>query len=86
MEEIIVIGITVQELRDLIYRCVQESIQEHLKMEPKEDDSLLIVDEVAKYLGVSKVTIHVWEKEGKLPFHRMGRRVYFKKSEILKGF
>ena len=86
MEEIIMIKMSVQELKDLISKCVQECLQEHLKQAPPEDDTLLKIDAIAKYLGVSKVTIHTWKKQGKIPFHRMGRRVYFKKSEILKGF
>jgi excisionase family DNA binding protein len=37
---------------------------------------------VANYLKCSKQTIHNLKKEGVLPFYRLGRKVYFKKSEI----
>lgn len=64
-----------------------EAPNEQYKTAPKEEEeTLLTVEEVAEYLEVSKVTIHTWKREGKLPFYRMGRRVYFKKSEILRGF
>jgi len=53
---------------------------------PELDERLLNVEEIAEYLGVSKVTIFTWKREGKLPFHRLGRRVFFKESEILKGY
>jgi len=86
MEEIIMIKMSYQQLKDLIRSCIQEYLQEHLKQAPPEDNTLLKIDAIADYLGVSKVTIHSWKKQGKIPFHRMGRRVYFKKSEILKGF
>jgi len=74
------------ELKDLISQSVRECLQKYLKIEPPEDDRLLKIGEIVEYLGVSKVTIYNWKKQGKIPFHRMGRRIYFKKSEILKGF
>jgi len=86
MEEIIMTKMSHQELKDLISQCVQECLQEHLIQAPPEEETLLTVEEIAEYLGVSKVTIYSWKKEGKLPFYRMGRRVYFKKSEILRGY
>lgn len=87
MKEYILIKMSVQELKDLVSECVSEAMNEHFKSEPQpKDEALLKTDEIAKYLGVSKVTIHTWKREGKIPFHRLGRRIYFKKSEILKGY
>jgi len=39
--------------------------------------------ELSAELGVSLVTLTDWMKKG-LPFLRLHRRVYFKKSEVLK--
>jgi len=39
--------------------------------------------ELATELGVSLVTLTDWMKKG-LPFLRLHKRVYFKKSEVLK--
>jgi len=54
--------------------------------EPELKSGLLDTDELSKYLGVSMAMIQIWMKEGKLPFYQIGRRSYFKKSEILKGY
>jgi len=87
MEEIIFTKMTTKELKDLITECVSQVLTEQSRTpEKKEEETLLTVAELSKYLGVSKVTIHIWKWEGKLPFYRMGRRVYFKKSEILRGY
>ena len=83
MEEIIMTKISYKQLKELISQCVKKCLQKHLIQPPPEDDTLLKIDAITKYLGVSKVTIHTWKKQGKIPFHRMGRKVYFKKSEIL---
>ena len=37
---------------------------------------------LARYLDCSVQTVHNLKKEGILPFYRLGRKVYFKKSEI----
>jgi hypothetical protein len=65
MEEIIVMKMSVQELKGLISECVRECIQEHLSVHPKVEDSLLKIDDVANLLSVSKVTIHDWKRKGK---------------------
>jgi len=36
-----------------------------------------------KMINVSKVTINKWEKSCILPYYKMNRRVYFKKSEVI---
>ena len=64
---------------------MRECIQEHLRVDPKVEGSLFKIDEIAELLSVSKVTIHDWKRKGKVPFHRIGSRVYFKKSEVLES-
>ncbi|MCF8369435.1 MAG: helix-turn-helix domain-containing protein [Bacteroidales bacterium] len=34
-------------------------------------------------LNISKVTLHNWKKAGKIPFYRINRRLYFRRSEIV---
>jgi excisionase family DNA binding protein len=38
--------------------------------------------ELAKFLKCSKVSIHKYKKKG-LPFYRIGRKLLFKKTEVL---
>lgn len=46
------------------------------------DNDLLTIDETMKFLSVSKPTLYKWKKEGKLKSYGIGKRVYYKKSEI----
>ena len=40
--------------------------------------------EAAKFLRVSLPTIINWKKTNKIPYYQEGRKVLFKKSELLK--
>lgn len=42
----------------------------------------LSVEEIAKYLGVSKDTVYAWISKRKLPAHRIGRFWKFKTDEV----
>ena len=46
-------------------------------------EQLLDIPAAAELLGVTCQTIHVWKREQRLPFHKVGGRVYFKRSEVL---
>jgi excisionase family DNA binding protein len=46
------------------------------------DDRWLSVDEICKYLGVSKDTVYKWLDKHDMPAHRMGRLWKFKKDEV----
>ena len=40
------------------------------------------LDEISKYLGVSKDTIRAWIKKETIPFHKLGRQYKFRISEV----
>jgi len=74
---------------EALSRCIRDAVraelQEHFKTggnQPPQDERLLSKQELSEELGVSLVTLTEWMKKG-LPFLRLHRRVYFKKSEVL---
>jgi len=76
-----------QALSQCIRNALRAELQEHFKTSGSpyraEEEPLLSKQELAAELGVSLVTLSDWMKKG-LPFFRLHRRVYFKKSEVLK--
>lgn len=46
------------------------------------NDRWLSVDEICKYLGVSKDTVYKWIDRQGMPAHRMGRLWKFKKDQV----
>jgi len=45
-------------------------------------DRWLSVDEIAKYLGVSKDTVYAWVAKKDMPGHRIGRLWKFKTDDV----
>lgn len=76
-----------QALSQCIRDAVRAELQQHFKTgdssKQEQEERLLSKQEMADELGVSLVTLSDWMKKG-LPFLRLHRRVYFKKSEMLK--
>lgn len=56
----------------------------HAAASRKNSEKLLSKQELAAELGVSLVTLTDWMKKG-LPYLRLHKRVYFKKSEVLNA-
>jgi hypothetical protein len=76
---------------EALNRCVRDAVraelQEHFNKgssHPNDDERLLSKEELSTELGVSLVTLTDWMKKG-LPFLRLHKRVYFRKSEVLNA-
>ena len=48
------------------------------------DEGLMTLDEAASYLGVAKITLRRWTRQGELPCVRIGRRKdrRFRRSDL----
>lgn len=53
-----------------------------LETEAQKLEPWLSVEEVAKYLGISKETVYRWLEKKKVPAHRVGKLWKFKPSEV----
>jgi len=77
---------TPDELKEMIYSTVKEVLSEiKEEMKPDEQDTLITRDEAAKLLRVSKTTLYHWGLNGKLGFYKIGRKVYYKRNEVLSS-
>ncbi|MBX7204115.1 MAG: helix-turn-helix domain-containing protein [Bacteroidia bacterium] len=72
----LVVTLTVEELKQIIVESLS------ILDTPKPDETLLTRKEVAMLLKVSLVTINRWMKEGRIPYHRIHSRIYFRRSEV----
>lgn len=48
-------------------------------------DSLLTKTEACQEFGISLTTLTEWQKNGIVPFIRLGRRIYFERSMVLEA-
>ena len=65
------------------WEASKKSVQ---KKEIKESDEIYFSQrETAKFLRISLPTIIAWKKSGRLPYYQHGRKILFKKSELLEA-
>lgn len=68
---------------DAIEKLIEKVLLRLDQEKPQQDaDQNFTIDELAKYLKCSKVTIHRYKKDGMFPFYKAGRKIYFRRSEV----
>ncbi len=70
--------------KELINEALMQKEQENkqaIENAPNKEEHFNI-KELAQFLKCSKVSIHQYKKKG-LPFYRIGRKILFKKTEVL---
>lgn len=80
-------SLSIGEYVALTKKIVEETINEKLSQgnsskNQKDEEVTFSIDDLAKFLRCSKVSIHKYKKKG-LPFYRTGRKILFIKSEVL---
>lgn len=75
--------------------CIKDAIREELHhfildvkhtssdTESSSAEKLLTKREMADELDISLVSLTEWMKQGRIPYLRMGKRIYFKKQEVV---
>lgn len=83
MKAVQLVQTLIEELKAEILDVIKKEISD-LKIEyhPKIPDENLTRAEVAELFKVDITTIHNWTKKGILKPYGMGRRVYYKRSEV----
>ena len=78
-------GLTPQQLLEAVHNVVQEAVREALRSSSakEEDQHLYTVQETAKFLSITRQTVHEYVRTGKLRVHKIGARSYFMRAEIL---
>jgi len=73
-----------EELKTMLFEWLDEHQQSKSQQAPtnKDHDPLMTRSELARYFGVSTVTITDWMKRG-MPYLKMQGRVYFQKENVL---
>lgn len=80
MNEISLLSITAEELKNIVKEAIREEINNFPTEEP---EKFLSVEEASIYLKTTKSTIYKMTMEKKIPFYKpTGKRVFFKKSEL----
>lgn len=71
--------------KELSIEIASQILNLQKKTNPDEEDTLLNREETAKLLGISTVTLWKWTSKNILPAFRMGKKIFYKKSEVLNA-
>ncbi|MCX6152935.1 MAG: helix-turn-helix domain-containing protein [Candidatus Kapabacteria bacterium] len=79
----ILTSISPEELQELISAAVAKEFAKCNPTPIYQNDDLIKIPDVCKLFHVTKPTVHKYMNEGLFPTHRIGGRVFFKKSEVI---
>jgi len=71
------------QLIDLIKSAVQEVLQE--KDENLDQKQIMNFQETCDFLGIHPSTLNKWKAENKIPFKKLGKRIFFNREEVLNS-
>lgn len=81
--EILFTPIKVSEFLTMISRVVSEELERASSTLKNNNEELLTRSQAKEMLHVSYPTLNEWAKSGKLPSHRIGKKVFYKHKDIL---
>ena len=82
------VHVSIEDMTSIMREVVATELQkvkELISITPKEDDSdkILTREEVCKLLKVSLTTLFNWNNDKTLVNYKVGRRVYYMKTDVL---
>ena len=74
------ITISKEELQQLI----EDAVYTSTCTQPNLEYNIITEKELSKLLGISKVTLHKYRKEGRIPFSKVGRTIRYDYKEVME--
>jgi excisionase family DNA binding protein len=75
-------ALTIGEFTQLMREILNSNVPEHVVNETHDEEEYFTISQLSEFLNCSKVTLHNYKNRG-LPYYRIGRKLLFKKSEVL---
>ena len=71
---------------DRLYSIIKQAVNEVIKLEKSEQlKELLNSNETCDFLGIHPSTLNKWKSQNKIPYKRLGKRVFFNRHGILES-
>jgi len=78
-EKIILMSISPDQLENLIRDAVRSELSK------QKEKKLMNFNETIQFLGISRSTLNNWKAQGRLPFKKLGKRIFFSREEVLSS-
>jgi excisionase family DNA binding protein len=79
MDNIVLISLKLEEIRVLIREVL------HSELNSKPAKELLNFKEACSYMGGSASALNQWKSQNRIPFKKLGKRVFFSREELLSA-
>jgi len=77
MNNIVLTSLSEEQLRTIIKDAIHEELSQ------KKEKELLNFKEACEFLGISPSALNKWKSENKIPFKRLGKRIFFNRQDIM---
>lgn len=83
---VIVTELSPEDLQVMLEKTIRKVLGEQSQPNKSRVEAQLMSDEdLEKLMGVSKTTLYLWRRDGKLPYQRMGKRIFYKVTDVEKA-
>jgi hypothetical protein len=79
------INLTTDKLQEIISEALKEHLKNIQSSEPQQLPEYITRKEASQMLSVSVVTLRSWHKKNVLIAHSIGKRVYYKLTDIQRA-
>ena len=82
-QSLIVIPFSEEKLKSIVSEAIKFELSKVEKQ--KSEKELMNAKELCEYLGIHISTLNNWKAHGKIPFKRLGKRIFFEKAEVKRA-
>ena len=80
---VLVTELSPEDLQVMMERIIRKVLGEQSQPNKSRVESQLMNDdELEKLMGVSKTTLYLWRRDGKLPYQRIGKKIFYKITDV----
>ena len=77
MNEVVLISLKKEELENIIKEAVSQALNTDKEKE------LMNFKETCEFLGISSSALNKWKSENRIPYKKLGKRIFFNRQEVL---
>jgi len=70
--------------KEELQQIIEDAVYKATCTQPNLEYNIITEKELSKRLGISKVTLHKYRKEGKIPFSQVGRTIRYDYKEVME--
>ena len=70
--------------KEELQQIIEDAVYKATCTQPNLEYNIITEKELSERLGISKVTLHKYRKQGKIPFSQVGRTIRYDYKEVME--